>query len=404
MAKPKTARWEEKREAILDAATHVLNRNGLSGFRLADVAAQIGLKRPSIVYYFANVEELAEALYARALAQLEERVSHAEQGGDPRECLARLFELELAHHADERAGLAIRRPQLGEIRALSSDRRRGLGRRYHGILERVASMLGKDVCSARLVEVIAPAQVIMETVFWLPAWIDEYETWAFPRLREVLVETLLDGVMAKDTCARTPYIPEEPRLERKAIDQDDYLRSATRLICAMGFRGGGIDRISAELGVTKGSFYHHINQKDELIEACFAHSQQRLSAIQRRAAERDMSPAERLRAVISTLISIQIEGRFPLLRSSALPALSADARTKIIAQSNRNFRWFASEIAEGIANGEMHSRDPHVSAQVLGAAINAIFDLPRLYGEGIGAKDVPYCAALLMHGILTPPQ
>lgn len=140
MSKAKTVRWEEKREAILDAAARVLNRTGLSGFRLAEVAEEIGLKRPSIVYYFANIEELAEALYTRALGQIEDRVALAQAQPSARARLDPLFQLELSHHADEREGKAIRRPQLGEVFALSSERKRRLGFRYRKIIQSVATV------------------------------------------------------------------------------------------------------------------------------------------------------------------------------------------------------------------------------------------------------------------------
>lgn len=404
MAKAKTVRWEEKREAILDAATRVLNRTGLSGFRLAEVAEEIGLKRPSIVYYFANTQDLAEVLYDRALDQIEGRVALAESEATPLARLDKLFELEFGYLEDERDGRAIRRPQLGEIRALSSDKRRALGGRYHQILKRVCAMLGYDGQQARLIDRLGPAHIAMEAMFWLPAWLDEYEPWAFRHVRAVLIETLAHGLMVAGKTADAARLLDTPTSREGGIDQDDYLRSASRLICDLGFRGTAIDRISAELGVTKGSFYHHIAQKDELIEACFAHSQDRLSEVQRRASECCGSHENRVASVASTIIANQLEGRFPLLRTSALPALSAEARAKIIAQSKRNFRWFASEIAAGIAAGTMRSRDPHIAAQVIGVAINAVYDLSRLYGDRIGVEDERAYRRLLMHGILTSDQ
>lgn len=399
MSKTKTTRWEEKREAILDAATRVLNRTGLSGFRLAEVAAEIGLKRPSIVYYFANAEELAQAVYEGALDQLERHVSSAAQQSSISARIDKLFELELAHHAAERTGGAIRRPQLGEVRSLSGERRRALGKRYFALLEKVAVMLGANADDPITIRRLGPAHILMETVFWLPAWIDEYEPWAFKRVRDNLVGTLLRGV--SDRAVKATIIGEPVRVETDSIGQDDYLRAATRLICDMGSGGAAIDRISAQLGVTKGSFYHHVAQKDGLIEACFAQSQQRLSQIQQSASERDIGPDARLASVIGTVAAIQMERRFPLLRTSALPALSAEARAQIITQSKRNFRWFASEIAHGIALGTLRAPDPHVAAQVIGVAINAVYDLRRLYSGGQDDCDVEAFTRMLMQGILT---
>jgi AcrR family transcriptional regulator len=48
-----------------------------------------------------------------------------------------------------------------------------------------------------------------------------------------------------------------------------YLRAATRLVNEHGYHGASVDRIAAELQLTKGSFYHHHETKEELIAACF---------------------------------------------------------------------------------------------------------------------------------------
>lgn len=399
MGKVRTARFHAKRRAIVDTGARILNRTGLAGFKLTEVAAESGLKRPSIVYYFANAEALAETIYHSALDQIEQRLGIAEKASDPRARLTALFDLELRHHAAERAGDAIRRPQLGEIRALSPDRRRKLGQRYHAILDRVATMLEVKVKAGRAIYRIGPAQIVMEAVFWLPAWIDEYEAWMFDRVRDSLVDLLLNGYSATATAYRPPILTEPLRDQHGTIELEDFMRAATRLISDSGFRGGSIDRIAKKLGVTKGSFYHHLDEKNELIEACFVHSQTRLSQLQRRAGELGLSPSQCLSAVLRNVADVQLDGRFPLLRTSALPALSADARTKIIARSRRSFRWYATKLADGIADGSLRAVDPHIGAQVLGVSVNAVYDLGRHYQGSISVEDGPAFCTLLENGI-----
>ncbi len=404
MGKTRTARFNNKRKAILDAGARALNRSGLSAFRLADVAAETGLKRPSLVYYFANAEELAEVIYSDAIDQIEARVAAAARERDPEARLRKLLDLELEHHCAERAGNAIRRPQLGELRALSSDRRRRLGRRYHAILSRVSEMLEVDQDPRRIIWRLGPAQITMEAIFWLPAWLDEYEPWMFGRVRDGMIDALLNGFTSQEAGEIPSIAIDTPRPHKTGIDPETYMRTATRLICDLGFKGGSIDRIAAQLGVTKGSFYHHLDEKNELIEACFAHSQTRLARLQQQASENGLSPRQSLSAVLLAVARIQLDGRFPLLRTSALPALSAKARARIITQSRRNYRWFATEVAAGIAAGEIRAIDPHISAQILGVSANALYDLGRFYGHEISGADARSFCALLERGILSAPQ
>ena len=57
--------------------------------------------------------------------------------------------------------------------------------------------------------------------------------------------------------------------EGREVSRDTFLIAATELINAKGYRGASVDKISARLKVTKGSFYHHNDAKDDLVVACF---------------------------------------------------------------------------------------------------------------------------------------
>ena len=60
-----------------------------------------------------------------------------------------------------------------------------------------------------------------------------------------------------------------------------FLLAATRLINELGYRGASVQRIAAELNVTKGSFYHHLDAKDDLVIACYRRSFDTISDAQR---------------------------------------------------------------------------------------------------------------------------
>ena len=66
-----TARYERKREAILDAAAALFNRHGLAGITLADVAQSVGLIMTSVTYYYRKKEDLAAACLMRSIATLD---------------------------------------------------------------------------------------------------------------------------------------------------------------------------------------------------------------------------------------------------------------------------------------------------------------------------------------------
>ena len=67
--------------------------------------------------------------------------------------------------------------------------------------------------------------------------------------------------------------------ENDEVTRDRFLLAATKLMNREGYRGASVDKISAELKVTKGSFYHHNADKDELAAAMkFLANRQRTAA------------------------------------------------------------------------------------------------------------------------------
>jgi AraC-like DNA-binding protein len=54
-----TARYERKKQAIIAAASDILNHHGVKGMTLAGVASRVGLITTSVTYYFKKMEDLA---------------------------------------------------------------------------------------------------------------------------------------------------------------------------------------------------------------------------------------------------------------------------------------------------------------------------------------------------------
>ncbi|MFB9467914.1 TetR/AcrR family transcriptional regulator [Nonomuraea salmonea] len=81
---------------------------------------------------------------------------------------------------------------------------------------------------------------------------------------------------------------------RPSPARERVLETAKRLFYAEGIHTVGIDRIIAEAGVAKATFYHHFPSKDDLVRAYITDQ----SGLQRTAAAelgRDDAPYERLR-------------------------------------------------------------------------------------------------------------
>ncbi|MFZ5704016.1 MAG: TetR/AcrR family transcriptional regulator [Pseudomonadota bacterium] len=80
------ARGDATRQAILDAAERVFARLGYAAARLEDVALDVGIRRPSIVYYFPNKQQLYDEVEAGIFSAMHhyvvERLTGAERPMD----------------------------------------------------------------------------------------------------------------------------------------------------------------------------------------------------------------------------------------------------------------------------------------------------------------------------------
>lgn len=87
------ARGEATRQAILEAAETVFAEVGFTTARLEDVAAAVGIRRPSIVYYFSNKQELYDAVEEDIFASMHrEALAGIAQHDKPIDKLLALFD------------------------------------------------------------------------------------------------------------------------------------------------------------------------------------------------------------------------------------------------------------------------------------------------------------------------
>src|SRR5690349_1697489 len=87
-------RRESTRAEILEAAWQLARTQGLAGLSLRDVARRIGMRPPSLYWYFDSKQALYDAMFAEGNRQLLARLAEQDWPADPRALLrltARVF-------------------------------------------------------------------------------------------------------------------------------------------------------------------------------------------------------------------------------------------------------------------------------------------------------------------------
>ena len=71
---------EEKREAVLRAAVSMFNARGFHATSLDDVAASLGISKPTIYYYLGNKEDVLVECMSRGLELLRAAAAASREG------------------------------------------------------------------------------------------------------------------------------------------------------------------------------------------------------------------------------------------------------------------------------------------------------------------------------------
>ncbi|GGD65869.1 TetR family transcriptional regulator [Erythrobacter arachoides] len=403
-------RYERKRDALLGAATTLINDRGAKATTLQAVSQAVQLSTTSVTYYFPRKDVLAAAVFERAMERLRAMVDTAAQQPTPRERVSCLLALHVRLRADVIRGRDVPIATLSEVRTLDEDIRRPLLDQYVDLFRATRALWGEFPTRDKPL-MTARAHLLQETVFWLPVWLTRFPIDEFRRVHAQLFDLLENGLAMPGTrWSPAPLPPGSDQGEQTDAESvpggsgvPNFLGVATRLINEAGYRGASVVKIVDELEVTKGSFYHHLDAKDDLILECFRRSFKRISTVQCAAQRVGATQWEHLEATMATLMDLQFEGEFPLTRTSALQALPLEVRADVVARSDRTALRYGNTLIEGAQEGSIRLVNPLIASQTIAAMLNSAYDL-RNWAAGMDrASAIRLYASCLTRGLFADP-
>jgi AcrR family transcriptional regulator len=350
-----------------------------------------------VTYYFKRKEDLAAACFEYTLAELQAMLDEASTEATPQARVGRYLAINMERLARIRRGEATAFAVLSDLRAMEEPVRGQLMAGWREVFRKTRALWGPGTSRAETDLYGARAHVLLENTFWLPVWLGRYELDQFPRVEARLMELFARGIAVDGAI----WAPEGFELDHdeKEPGREAFFLAATRLINELGYRGASVQRIASELNVTKGSFYHHLDAKDDLVIACYRRSLDTIADALRRVEAMPGSYWQRLTSVIATLLDFQFSERGPLMRTTALSGLDRDVRAALVDRSNLIARRYGGLISDGIAEGSIRPVDPMIASQALMALQNAAFDMRKWASTMPRDRAIAFYASTLCFGL-----
>ena len=381
-----TRRYEARRDAIVRSAVEEMNRKGVRGMTLGDVAARLDLVPTGVIYYFRNKEELAAAAFLKGIRSYEALIAGAANETTAEGRLAAFLRAWFDYSRRVQLGEADRLPVFNDVRALDAP---VVNEAYVGMFRQYRALLPADLPRPHA---NARAHMLLSQVFWIPAWAHQVEIDDYARTAERMARILSGGIVARAASWPQPRPLDLPAAPEPAAASEPFLRAATCLINEEGYHGASVEKISARLNVSKGAFYHHNQTKDELVLACFQRTFDIMWRAIHAAEAAGGSGLEVLVSAVAALIEHQMRGDAPLLRTSALSAVPEALRAGLLQRFDRVSYRFASILCDALADGSATPVDVNIAAQVISSGLNASAELhywtPGLPAEAVVAHYV----------------
>jgi AcrR family transcriptional regulator len=190
--------------------------------------------------------------------------------------------------------------------------------------------------------------------------------------------------------------PAPKKRDREVLD------AAAKVFYERGYSDASVQDVADELGILKGSLYHYIKTKEDLLFRLLEETHDEIyEVLEAVAAVEDLDPLARLELYVRRQVEYNIDN---LLRVSVyyhdLERLSPERRKRIISRRREHERWVVELVKEAQKAGQA---DASVDATILSRCIFAtIIWTYRWYRKGRDDREMvaDVCSKFAIRGIV----
>ncbi|MGZ4032480.1 MAG: TetR/AcrR family transcriptional regulator, partial [Tumebacillaceae bacterium] len=161
---------------------------------------------------------------------------------------------------------------------------------------------------------------------------------------------------------------------------EEIIKAAVKLFEQKGYHATSVQDIADEVGLQKGSLYHYISSKEDLLLQLAHRSISDFNTRMERIIESDLSNEEKMKKSLENhlqAVTQNVQLTTVLLREAF--SLGEDQRKVIQDATDRYLNLWTQLIEEGIAAGEFNPVNARITALAILGASNWVY---RWYHEG----------------------
>jgi AcrR family transcriptional regulator len=206
------------------------------------------------------------------------------------------------------------------------------------------------------------------------------------------------------TRAQEPALAEGKQRRRTRpgkAQQERLIQVAARMFHERGYDATSLQDIAEELGLLKGSLYHYISSKDDLLWAVIFKQHQASMALARRCREMEGTPMDRLKEFVQGYAaSLKNERDSVSVYLREIGRLSEARRTTILDEREQYVTFARELLDEGISAGQFRAgMDTALVAQGVLGMLNSTYRWYRPTSKVRPAKVTNELLELILRGV-----
>lgn len=390
----KTHQHDQKYKTILSAASELFNIHGTRGTTLSQISEKLKLTKTSLYYYVKTKEELTYQCYLNTCIEMQNMIDNAlASEGTALEKLIILLRLNFDCWNEIINGNRGHLAGLTEIASLSQKHREHISIYYHNFVVQIRDLIKEGIADGSM-QAIAPgkaANAIWGNIFWLPVWLFSVDTASREHAYNQWLSIIKHGIkrpasdvyqfqamsFIEDSVAPDGF----DRSEQNKKKQEAFLKVGSTFFNQKGFKGTSLDELANALGVTKGAFYYHIKNKEDLLIKCLERTFSIESNLLRVTNSFDITGINKLAYASRKMFAIQLGDEGPLVRYSTIWSLPMEKRKEMEVRASQLRDLFGELIQSGITDNSIRDIDLLVAENVIAGAIESIPDMAIVADE-----------------------